>query len=113
MPWRLRRFVIAVALFVSLVALFLPRLAWAAGETEACTPKECCVTDPAQATPPKPARVRLGMRLLRIDRIVEQEGYYAGEITLLYRWPPGALRPDLKPRNGVEVSVALDETKLH
>ena len=110
----LRRLASGLFFVIALLFVFVPGVAWAGEEKEeACAPKECCVSEPGQITAPKPGRVRLGMRLLRIDKIVEQDGYYSGELTLLYRWSPGALRPDLKPRNGVELSVALDETKLH
>jgi hypothetical protein len=106
----------ALSILLGVVLLLLaPRLAWAVGDDKNekdCSPKECCISEPKEITAPKPGRVRLGLRLLRIDKIVEQDGYYSGELTLLYRWQPGGLRPDLKPRNGVEVSVALDETKL-
>jgi hypothetical protein len=76
-------------------------------------PDACCITDPVRTTIPPPTHVRLGMRIMRIGSVDEQEGTYHAELTLLARWPAGGLRPDPKPRNGgADYGVALDETRL-
>jgi len=80
---------------------------------ECSGPDVCCITDPEKATAPLPTHVRLGMRIMHIGSIDEQDGGYHAELTLLARWPAGGLRPDPKPRNGGgDYSVALDETRL-
>lgn len=95
----------------SLVALLTLTLAGAARAEEACEgPPECCVTQAAAAATPTP--VRLGLRVMRIEKIAEQDGNFSGELTLTHRWPAGGLRPDPHPRNAVDVVVALDETHL-
>ncbi len=87
-------------------------LADATNESDECDgPPECCVTAFAKATS-TPTRVRLGFRVMRIEKITEQDGNYSGELTLTYRWPAGGLRPDPQPRNAVDVDVSLDETHL-
>jgi hypothetical protein len=96
---------VVVALVVLLVGS--PALA---GECEG--PPECCVTRVEDAAGPLPTQVRLGLRVMRIEKIVEQDGNYSGELTLTHRWPAGGLRPDPQPRNGLEVEVTTDETSL-
>lgn len=95
----------AVALFVA--ALLLPRFAFA----ECVGPAACCITEPAKVTTPLPTHVRVGMRIRRIGNIDEQAATYQAELTLLYHWPAGGLRPDPKPRNaGNDYVTPLDET---
>lgn len=74
-------------------------------------PPACCVTDPAAVTT-LPTPVRLGMRVMRIETIAEQDGNYSGELTLTHKWPAGGLRPDPQPRNALDVAISLDETHL-
>lgn len=78
----------------------------------ACTgPPECCVSKAAEVTE-LPTKVRVGTRIMRVEKIAEQDGNFAGEITLMTSWKAGDLRPELHPRNAAEASFPLDETKL-
>jgi hypothetical protein len=99
-------------LWSALVALALLLFVPAAFAAECEGPAECCIGKVEDAKLPLPTRVRLGMRVMRISKIVEQDGNYSGELTLTAKWPAGGLRPDLAPRNAVEVETSLDETKL-
>ncbi len=94
---------------VALVILMVGRPARADDECEG--PPACCVTRVDQAGP-LPTRVRLGLRVMRIEKIAEQDGNYSGELTLTHRWPAGGLRPNPQPRNAVDVDISLDETHL-
>lgn len=79
----------------------------------ACTgPAECCIVKAADVKEALPTKARVGIRVMRIEKIVEQEGNFSGEITLMTRWKAGGLRPELNPRNAAEASYPLDETKL-
>jgi hypothetical protein len=49
--------------------------------------------DAGRRAGPLPTRVRLGLRVMRIEKIAEQDGNYSGELTLTHRWPAGGLRP--------------------
>lgn len=75
-------------------------------------PPECCVTEIEAVTSPLPTSVRIGMRLMRIEEIAEQDGNYSGELTLTHKWPAGGLRPSPEPRNASELTISLDETHL-
>lgn len=97
------------SVLVALVSLSVGRTAHAAADCDG--PPECCVTRASQATA-LPTPVRLGLRVMRIEKIAEQDGNYAGELTLTHKWPAGGLRPNPRPRNAVDVDTSLDETHL-
>jgi hypothetical protein len=82
----------------------------------ACTgPAECCITkasDVKDAKAALPTHVRVGLRVMRVEKIAEQDGNFSGEVTLMTRWKAGGLRPELNPRNAADASYPLDETKL-
>src|SRR5688572_14653877 len=79
----------------------------------ACTgPAECCITKAADAKDSLPTKVRVGVRVMRVEKIAEQDGNFSGEVTLMTRWKAGGLRPELNPRNAAEASYPLDETKV-
>ncbi len=98
------------------MAAFLFALVFVVGERVAfageCNgPEACCITDPAKVTQPLPTHVRVGTRIRRIGNIDEQAALYNAELTLLFHWPAGGLRPDPKPRNaGTDFTIPLDET---
>lgn len=53
----------------------------------ACTgPAECCVTRAADVKEPAPTHVRVGIRVMRVEKIAEQDGNFSGEITLMTSW---------------------------
>jgi hypothetical protein len=95
---------------VALLLLMFARPALA-DDDECEGPPECCVTQVDRAGP-LPTRARLGLRVMRIEKIAEQDGNYSGELTLTHKWPAGGLRPDPQPRNAVDVDVSLDVTHL-
>ena len=97
------------SVLVALVSLPLAPTALAADDCQG--PPACCVVK-AEATTALPTPVRLGLRVMRIEKIAEQDGNYSGELTLTHEWPAGGLRPNPQPRNAVDVSVSLDETHL-
>ncbi len=103
------RFTRRWSVLLALVSLSIADTALAAGECEG--PPECCVTQ-ASSESGSPTRVRLGLRVMRIEKIAEQDGNYAGELTLTHKWPAGGLRPNPQPRNAVDVATSLDETRL-
>lgn len=74
-------------------------------------PTECCVHDPAQVHGRE--RIRLGMRVQRVQAIAEQDGTWTGEITFVTRWPVGGLRPELGFRNSAgDAVINVDETHI-
>jgi hypothetical protein len=75
-------------------------------------PAECCITRAADVKTPLPTKARVGVRVMRVEKIAEQDGNFSGEITLMTSWKAGGLRPELNPRNAAEASYPLDETKL-
>ncbi len=94
---------------LAIALLFFAR----AGQAADCDgPAECCITKVDEAKTPLPTHVRVGLRIMRIEKVVEQDGNYSGEITLTHQWISGGLRPNLVPRNAVDVTTSLDETKL-
>lgn len=99
-----------LCLFIVLFATFAPR--WAEAAVECQGPAECCITEAEGLKQPPPTHARIGLRVMRIEKIAEQDGNFSGELTLTMKWPAGGLRPDLQPRNAAELNVALDETKL-
>lgn len=99
-------------LWPALGGLALLLLGGTASAADCEGPPECCVTRVDQAASPLPTRVRLGLRVMRIEKIVEQDGNYSGELTLTHKWPAGGLRPSPQPRNAVDVVTSLDETHL-
>lgn len=95
---------------IAMLLLFaaLERSAFAA---ECSGPEACCIVDPAKATQPLPTHVRVGMRIRRIGKIDEQDALYQADLTLLFHWPAGGLRPDPRPRNaGSDFTTPIDET---
>lgn len=94
------------------VATMLALLAWTGLACAECTgPSACCVTTPTEGAPT--THVRLGLRVMRLRSISETAGTFQAELTLLYRWPAGGLRPDPRPRNaGNGFLTVLDETRL-
>lgn len=79
----------------------------------ACTgPAECCLSKAADVKEPLPTMVQVGIRVMRVEKIAEQDGNFSGEVTLMTSWKAGGVRPELNPRNAAEASYPLDETKL-
>lgn len=101
----------SASLWSALLSAGLALFTTTARADECDGPPECCVTDPTRVSA-SPTPVRLGMRIMRIEKIAEQDGNYSGELMLAHKWPAGGLRPNPQPRNALDITVSLDETHL-
>ncbi|MEI8256888.1 MAG: hypothetical protein WCJ30_14540, partial [Deltaproteobacteria bacterium] len=98
-----------LAILVATFALTLARPA--AARADCSGPSECCISDAAQVSVPLPEHIRVAMRTMHITAISESSGQWSGELTVVFRWPAGGLRPEAIVRNQASnFSVTVDET---
>ncbi len=97
------------SVLVAVLALVIVRPATARADCNG--PSECCITEPSQVTVALPEHIRIAMRTMHISAISESSGQWTGELTVVFRWPAGGLRPDATIRNQASnFAVTIDET---
>jgi hypothetical protein len=99
---------VLAALLCALATLFV---SFAARAADCDGPEACCNTDPAKVTVPLPEHIRVGMRINHVRTISERDMSWNGEVSLVFSWPAGGIRPDVTVRNAAgDSTVSVDET---